>query len=392
MVLKTQTSCANGDFETGTFANYTGARGEFGLMDANCTWTWVGGSSCALHSYDFCPVSLPTSDISIVTQGTDPVVPFINRVHRGDYAAKINDEEVLFDVDKLIRVFQFDPANPQVDFWYALVMENPADHDNQQPFFEVRILLNGVEVTCDTEFCIEADANDVGNFEAIIYNHEIVVYKDWTCATIDVSCLGLSEGEEFTVEFLASDCGQGAHFGYAYIDDICLGCGDFFDGEVTLDPLINCTINFPQQIRGSYLPPFDENNTATLLDVVLEVYQNGVLQTVINNGLINTGNQTFSFELNQNNFNFEGCFDVYAVATFDLNGEIRTVRSGSIIPNDLNQITGNYETDNDFCTDFNDCFDNELNLDPIGPWLCEFSNSSLWKCGFAYHWRTASKY
>lgn len=368
-VIKSQTACANGDFETGTFANYFGASGFFGFMDDDCVMLTGGGISCSLVNYDFCPAPIPTptgsldEDFAIVTSGSDPVIPFINQVHRGNYAAKINDSNTDFHIDKLSRIFTFDPNNPQIDFWYALILENPDDHNNRQPFFEVRIMLNEEEVTCDFEFCLEADVGDTGNFEAFLVGDDVIVYKDWTCANLDISCLGLNEGDEITVEFIAADCGLGAHFGYAYLDDICLGCDEFFGGDVNLEPLISCEQSLPISITGSYTHATVSGNIANLNSIVLEVYQEGNLITTLTNGIINQSMQTFSFELNEENFDFDGCFDVYAIATFEYNGEIIITRSESIVPNDYNSVTDTYDTDNDFCPSIQECYGHDLTIE-----------------------------
>src|SRR5437763_225605 len=49
-----------------------------------------------------------------------------------------------------------------------------------------------------------------------------IVYKDWSCAKIDLSKM---VKQQVTIEFVTADCGWGGHWGYAYVDNFCGMCG-----------------------------------------------------------------------------------------------------------------------------------------------------------------------
>lgn len=107
-------------------------------------------------------------------------------------------------------------------FNYKAVLQTVYDtsHKDNQPFFKARIInKNNVVVS---EFCL------VGNEQNCIFTKVpeggsgyVTLYTaNWQSGILDIS--SIPNNEEFTVEFMASRCGLGGHFGYAYVDDICL--------------------------------------------------------------------------------------------------------------------------------------------------------------------------
>lgn len=335
--------CFNPGFENG----FDGYAGESGLFQNN-------GTSCMMNDYDFAPntANFPgITDFSIVGVGDDPNVTVISleQVLAGTRAARINDTEVGWNVDKLVKTvtlpFIASGDHYRFYYWYALVMQNPDGHEDLQPFFQVRYCdSNG---NCFDANCKEANAANTQDFGVQPNNGTVIVYRNWDCAYIDFPS-SLSE-QEVTVEFIASDCGLGAHWGYAYVDEICTPCGAYDNGKIALDPLIDaCENEFPIIVTGSYDPPA---SGGTLQSLTLRITQNGEIINTLVNPVINSGAGSFSFTINPADILGEsGCFDVYANVVFDLGGGA-TAEAFSLSANP--NTTSSY--DNDFCSSHAEC-------------------------------------
>ncbi len=113
---------------------------------------------------------------------------------------------------------------------YAIVMHNPSGHPaNQQPRFTMEILDQNdqlIDPTCGKADFSSANAvqlglaggwHDAASGGAPTSSSNII-YKDWTPVGLNVSAY---HGQRIKVRLTTFDCGQSAHFGYAYFN---LGC------------------------------------------------------------------------------------------------------------------------------------------------------------------------
>ncbi len=112
-----------------------------------------------------------------------------------------------------------------ITYQYAVVFEDPGHAASVQPKFTARLIdQNGQPVSC-ASFTYVATSGlpgfHVSNAANPINPGTVVYYKDWTPVTFDLSG---RQGQTVTLEFTAEDCGQGGHFGYAYVD-VNSGCG-----------------------------------------------------------------------------------------------------------------------------------------------------------------------
>jgi len=280
-------SCDNGDFELGNFTNYTGES------------AWASGNGyrygdCAILTLDplylispivFSPDPLTAPEHFFITTspGTDPNVG-INVVNSGNHAARINswlDEpgysNPQFGVNKLIKQVVLSSSNEDIFFNYAVVLEDPGTtHDDQKPTFVARIMDadgNECDRLCNSAYSSDPflDSNATGTIR----------FKDWECAVLS-ACGNI--GDTVTLEFIATDCGQGAHWGYAYIDDICDTCVLIEDtcnyhGDVELDPIDTCS-TLPLDVCGSFNFAVINCAVATVNDIRLTILQGGVPVTV----------------------------------------------------------------------------------------------------------------
>jgi hypothetical protein len=148
-------------------------------------------------------------------------------------------------------------------------------------------------------------------------NAATILYKDWTCATID---LGDLVGQTVTVRFVTRDCGKTGHAGWAYIDDVCGSCKGSPDGDISLNQSesTNCG---PGKLCFDYTVP-KAGTTVGTTKIKLDLMQNGtVVQTLQSPTLTSSGKYCFNLDaatLALLNSALAG-FDYAATANFSIN-------------------------------------------------------------------------
>lgn len=194
--LFSQISCTNSDFETGTFQNWTGQTG-----------------SC-------CAISTPTNGIvngqhTIMTgNATDPYscgnVPVV--APGSTYSARLGNDGSGYGAERLRYTFSITPTNTLIIYKYAVILEDPTHPPGDQPRFEAKLLnQNGGVIPCTYYYVAAGPGSGFQNCGG-------VQYKNWTTIGVDVSAY---VGQNVTIDFATGDCGQGAHFGYAYVEASC---------------------------------------------------------------------------------------------------------------------------------------------------------------------------
>ncbi len=206
--------CFNGGFEEGTWEDW---KGKFGNRESG------------LHRNGFNP-----DRHNILSAGDDPFVP-ITIPFSGTYTVKLGDNKSLKHMESITYCFTVDDTNKDFSFNYAIVLETPAeidDNDNlhgpdKESFFQYDIYsMNslGERETIPDGFLFEtADADEFYQRKFLENNPTPLAYKGWTCEAFDLSNY---LGQELCVEFIVADCSEGGHFGYAYIDGLCTAPAD----------------------------------------------------------------------------------------------------------------------------------------------------------------------
>lgn len=194
-----QSSCSNVDFEGGTFAGWTGYTG-----------------TC-------CPISTTTPGLvagrHTITSGTgvDPFVPSIPVVSPfgGTYSCQLGNSNVGYEAERLVFTFPVTAANPNFTYQYAVILEDPSHGASDQPRFQVNIKnQSGQTIPCG--FYNVVAGSGIPGFQST--SGGTIIYKEWSLVAVDLTNY---IGQNITVEFQTGDCGQGGHFGYAYIDASC---------------------------------------------------------------------------------------------------------------------------------------------------------------------------
>lgn len=114
--------------------------------------------------------------------------------------------------------FTVSASNSNFTYRYAVVLNDPTSGhtDAERPYFGVKVrdASNNI-ITCG-EYFVLAKAPFVGFFEISPGSDEW--YRPWTTVFVTLQAY---IGQCVTVEFTSSDCTQGGHYGYGYVDCAC---------------------------------------------------------------------------------------------------------------------------------------------------------------------------
>ncbi|MBK7233098.1 MAG: T9SS type A sorting domain-containing protein [Saprospiraceae bacterium] len=211
--------CDNGGFED-----------DFDFYFGSIATYYNGGNTCSPLDQSGNPstwssINMPTSQrFQIVSSGTDPLVG-ISTTKFGNKAIRLNNHQGHQfspclghrDVNKLTKRFKVTAENAQFTIWYAVVLENPDNHDDSQPFFSIKC-----DLAPEDDLCFDANELDCPMLFEHICDFDSIKVVDWSCHRIKIPDSLI--GEVATLEIIAADCGCGGHFGYAYVDGICVDC------------------------------------------------------------------------------------------------------------------------------------------------------------------------
>jgi hypothetical protein len=331
---QTQSCKTNGNFETASLANWSGADNgaPSGRSDASrSNITTVGINSGV--------IGLDTSHQTIVGVGNDPTVGALLQQVRpggGSSSVRIGNTAKYFGAELLSKSFKVSAADAIVGFSYALVMQNPQPPTQtlhtpaDQPAFIVRVLnSSGTDITnsgipggrvrltnSGPPNVIGADINNP-IFQTYISKESTtpIAYKDWACSEINLSDL---IGQDVTIEFITIDCGLSAHFAYAYIDDFCTTCGPGPEGSIKLAESDKCGVG---KVCVDVTVPKTDKITGQAT-ASLDIWQNGTKLTTYTSPAISADGKV-CFPLNPSTIpgldKTKG-FDYSAQASMTING------------------------------------------------------------------------
>ncbi|MGC4104455.1 PKD domain-containing protein [Ferruginibacter sp.] len=132
-------------------------------------------------------------------------------------------------------------------YYYAIVLQDFGHSPAQQPRLTIQVLnLTDNIVDPCSSFDFVVGANLPGFYDSPLSPADAPVRcKDWSAATIN---LDGNAGKTIQISFTTTDCSQGVHFGYAYID-INAQCSSAFTGASFCpgDTAVNVTAPFGYQ-------------------------------------------------------------------------------------------------------------------------------------------------
>ena len=185
-------------------------------------------------------------------------------------------------------------------FNYKAILQSVYDnsHTDNQAFFKARVLNKNNQVV--SEFCLVGDEKNC-IFTKVpdgSYGYVTLYTANWQSGILDISAI--PNNEEFTIEFMASRCGLGGHFGYAYVDDICLlHSNESFIGSINLDPLNAVCPSLPLNVSGVFTVPNSGGVTASVKNITLKLFnETGTAVYTTQAATIDNVNKKFNFVLN----------------------------------------------------------------------------------------------
>jgi hypothetical protein len=285
--LPSMTPCGNGDFDKGLDATqWQGAFGSLPLSGPHPFSNFTAGLYPGTGINDF------NSHQTWVGAGTDPIVGIPLTAQGSSGAIRIGNAVNGYGCELLSKTFTVTAAQSLIKFWYAVVVEDPAHAPAIQPFFWVRV----TDTASDT---VIPGAFDFGNGSDILVSNSQnpffqpkkgtdVIYKDWSCAQINLST---QIGKSVTIEFVTGDCGAGGHYGYAYVDNFCGTCAGSPEGNITFDAAGSSKCGAGNLCFNYELPRIKTAAgviTGTVT-ITLSIYQNGALMTQMTSPTLTSG-------------------------------------------------------------------------------------------------------
>ncbi len=231
--------------------------------------------------------------------------PYIGPINAYDqFALKINFDNS-YVTSGVVQAKRFKTNNENyVSLNYKAVLESISGiaHVNEQPFFKVRIIRNNGII--EDEFCLIGDTQNCIFKEAPSPDIDSVILytPNWQSLNLDIS--KIPNNEEFTIEMTAARCGLSGHFGYAFIDDICLlHTDENLQGSIELDPLFKICPTLPLNICGKFTLPNSGGITAEIDVIKLQIKdeKDNVIYTSTVPSTLDLKNKTFCFKIEASN-------------------------------------------------------------------------------------------
>lgn len=202
------TECINADFESGDFNNWTLAWGTNGPGSIS-----PGTNNPGMNSL--------TGNHVIMGPGSGTDAKTNNNVPRvfpggGTYSLRLGDQGTNWNAARATYTFVITPQTELFLYRYAVVLEDPGHTASEQPFLQINLTISGDNEACG--YYYQAASGSAPGYQTAGGFGSTVRYKNWETVSISLSPY---MGQTATVSFLTSDCSQGGHFGYAYIDAEC---------------------------------------------------------------------------------------------------------------------------------------------------------------------------
>ena len=214
-------ACVNPGFENGTTSSWSLYSGNINGVNLPC-------NTCAATLGSINKVVNAASTVTgqcssgVDSYGNFPVVA----PSGGNYSLLLNDVSAGGKIMRASYSFVVASASDFFTFQYAAVLQSGGHAPNQQPYFHVDVTDNTLNATVPcTEYDATAPASGAAQGWFVSNLDNTVSYKPWTTVAIDLHGI---IGHTVTVNFIVSDCDQGGHFGYCYID---ANCGSSFSAS-----------------------------------------------------------------------------------------------------------------------------------------------------------------
>lgn len=121
--------------------------------------------------------------------------------------------------EAIIYTYTVDNTNAIVLLQYAVVLEDPSHAENEQPQFVFEVLDERGGLLDNV--CGMRKFGPQMDWEVIGSGYGGLAFKPWTTLGLNVSELGVQDGEQVSIRLTTYDCFSGGHYGYAYFTLDC---------------------------------------------------------------------------------------------------------------------------------------------------------------------------
>jgi len=214
-LLRSQTSCGNLDFEQGNYTGwnlYKGVNGNSILTPTAVTSYTNQSITTGANKSSITHCLISGSGVTDSILGQSIVSPYgsnnlirLNHIGAG-YEAAILEKQIVVNVNQ-----------PYVNFSYFAVLQAKSHAFYDQPYFRFSVLDASHNVIQGSLLQTDPGMSTL-NPGYIQFQTGTWIYKPWTSFSIDLSAYA---GQTVTLQYIAADCPQGGHGGYAYLDIDC---------------------------------------------------------------------------------------------------------------------------------------------------------------------------
>ncbi|MES2132706.1 MAG: T9SS type A sorting domain-containing protein [Bacteroidota bacterium] len=211
-LVHAQSTCNNLDFENSDYTGWSTFKGANlnSLAAPSSVVSYTNPSTTGAN------VIAPTHCLINGAGLTDPTTTVaLTPPYGGNNIVRVNHIGTGAEVGILERQVAVSISQPYVNFSYFVVFENAGHTTSDQPYFRFNVLDATNTAIPSASLNIVAGTGTVNPGFVQVGNF---FYKPWTPVAIDLSAYA---GQTVTLQFIAADCIQGGHGGYAYVDLDC---------------------------------------------------------------------------------------------------------------------------------------------------------------------------
>lgn len=185
-----------------------------------------------------------------------PLIP------KGGYASvRLGNWEDGYGAESITYEYVVDSSNAVLLMQYAVVLQDPDGHGDDSPRFLLEILdenNNLIEPTCGKRNFVATyvDRDEWRTFTPA--SSASVLYKPWTTVGLNLSELGVQDGQVIRVRLTTFDCFWSAHYGYAYFTLDCAKA-TIETASCAKDASVTMSLVAPEGFKYQW---YDKNNKA----------------------------------------------------------------------------------------------------------------------------------
>lgn len=178
----------------------------------------------------------------------------------GSYFLQLGNDAKRNYQQKISYTFKYSEDTKILEYSYFMVMQDPGTgHEppsnnkdySERPYFKAYAEVNSNIYSC-SEISFYADTLKFLNF--LTGENGLMYSKDWESRIVDFSRIeNIKEGDSITISFITSDCLQGGHYGYAYVDAEFVNTTLSINGSNESDKIcLNDTVEFSYPGAGTF--------------------------------------------------------------------------------------------------------------------------------------------